>query len=85
MAKRWGPELAGTPRVRIGTIHSVKGAEADNVGLLTTTSKRVEAGAQDEQQHNEECRIAYVAVTRARRNLVVVTEGHAGVPRMEIL
>lgn len=85
MAKKWGPELAGTPRVRIGTIHSVKGAEADNVGLLTTTSKRVEAGAQDEQQHNEECRIAYVAVTRARKNLVIVNEGHAGVPRMEIL
>lgn len=86
MANRWGVELAGTPRVRVGTIHSAKGAEADNVGLLTTTSKRVEMGEQDDEQHDEECRIAYVAVTRARRNLYVVTEGgHCGIPRMEIL
>lgn len=86
MARRWGPELAGTPRARVGTIHSAKGAEADNVGLLTTTSKRVELGGQDDEQHDEECRIAYVGVTRARRNLCIVIEGgHSGIPRMEIL
>ena len=68
--------------------NSVKGMEADNVALLTTVGKRVEQGRDDcQEQHDEECRIAYVGVTRARRNLYVVNEGRHGkiVPRMEVL
>lgn len=84
-AERWGSELAGEPKVRVGTIHSVKGAEADNVALLTTTSGRVAAGWEDAQQHDEECRIAYVGVTRTRRRLYVINEGRPGTPRMEVL
>lgn len=84
-ADKWGAELAAEPRVRVGTIHSVKGAEADNVALLTTTSRRVEQSDEDAAQHDEECRIAYVAVTRARRNLYVINEGRQGAPRMEVL
>ena len=84
-ARQWGPALAAEPRVRVGTIHSVKGAEADNVAILTTTSKRVQQGDEDQAQHDEECRIAYVAVTRAKRNLYVINEGKPGTPRMEIL
>ena len=87
-AERWGADLASNSRIRVGTIHSVKGMEADNVALLTTTSKRVEQGRDDcHAQHDEECRIAYVGVTRARRNLYVVNEGRHGkpVPRMEVL
>jgi len=84
-ADKWGAELAAEPRVRVGTIHSVKGAEADNVALLTTTSRRVEQSDEDAAQHDEECRIAYVAVTRTRRNLFVINEGRQGAPRMEVL
>jgi len=85
MALKWGPELASQPRIRVGTIHSVKGAEADNVALLTTTSKTVASGMEDASQRDEEHRIAYVGVTRARRNLIIVNEGRSGTPRMEIL
>ena len=74
-AKKYGVDRAMRPRVRVGTIHSVKGMEADNVAVLTTTSKRVSESAQEEAQYNEECRIAYVAATRARRRLVIVNEG----------
>lgn len=84
-ADKWGVELAAEPKVRVGTIHSVKGAEADNVALLTTTSRRVEQSDEDAAQHDEECRIAYVAVTRTRKNLFVVNEGRQGVPRMDVL
>lgn len=84
-ASRWGSDLAADPKVRVGTIHSVKGAEADNVALLTTTSNRVAAGAEDSHQHDEECRIAYVGVTRTRRNLYVINEGRPGTQRMEVL
>ena len=87
-AEKWGPELVANTKIRVGTVHSVKGMEADNVALLTTIGKRVEQGREDcQDQHDEECRIAYVGVTRARRNLYVVNEGRHGkiVPRMEVL
>lgn len=84
-ANAWGVELATSPNVRVGTVHSVKGAEATNVAVLTTTSHRVAAGSDDADQHDEECRIAYVAVTRAKENLVVVNEGRHNTPRMEVL
>lgn len=82
-----GPELAAEPRIRVGTIHSVKGAEADNVALLTTIGNRIEQGMENPDQADEEHRIAYVAVTRARRSLYVINEGKGGrrVPRMEVL
>lgn len=83
-AKRHGIDLATVPRCRVGTIHSVKGAEADNVLLLTTTSNRVSNGSENELQADEECRIAYVAVTRARRHLCIVDDGYRGQPRMEV-
>lgn len=86
-AVRWGADLASTPKIRVGTVHSVKGAEADNVVFLTTISRRVEQGMTNQDQADEEHRIAYVAVTRARRNLYIVNEGRYGktVPRMEVL
>ena len=87
-AEKWGSDLASNSKIRVGTIHSVKGMEADNVAMLTTISKRVEQGRDDDRdQHDEECRIAYVGVTRARRNLYVINEHRYGkpVPCMEVL
>ncbi len=85
MAVKWGPDLASQPMIRVGTVHSVKGAEADNVAFLTTTSRTVERGLEEATQRDEEHRISYVAVTRTRRNLVIVNEGRSGTPRMEVL
>lgn len=83
-ARRFGVDLACEPRVRVGTIHSVKGAEADNVAMLTTTSKKVDSGMEDQNQRDEECRIAYVGVTRAKKHLHIIREGRPGTPRMEM-
>ena len=74
-ATKWGAELALHPNIRIGTIHASKGMEADTVVLSTTTSRRVqESQSLDPAQYDEERRIEYVAVTRARRKLIVSTE-----------
>ena len=76
LAKRHGPDLATEPRVKIGTIHAAKGAQADTVILSTQTSKAIEAGRRkSEDVHDDECRVAYVAVTRAKKKLVVVEDG----------
>ena len=71
-AKRWGVEVVSEPKIRIGTIHSVKGQEADKVVLLTSIGRKIRDGEENDQDRaNEERRIEYVAVTRARRKLIV--------------
>jgi superfamily I DNA/RNA helicase len=71
-AKRYGVEVVATPKVRIGTVHSVKGQEADKVIVLTSQNRRIaESENDDPARFAEERRIEYVAVTRARRKLIV--------------
>jgi DNA helicase-2/ATP-dependent DNA helicase PcrA len=67
---RRGEKLAGAPRVRIDTIHGVKGAEADNVLLLTDLSYKTARSFEREPEH--EHRVFYVGVTRAREALHIL-------------
>jgi len=71
-AKRWGAESASRPKIRLGTIHSVKGDEAEKVVVLTSLGKKFYTAAQNDIEVNEEeCRVKYVAVTRAKRHLIL--------------
>jgi superfamily I DNA/RNA helicase len=71
-AKRYGVEVVSEPKVRIGTIHSVKGQEADKVIILTSQGGRTaQAELDDHERFAEERRVEYVAVTRARRKVIV--------------
>jgi DNA helicase-2/ATP-dependent DNA helicase PcrA len=63
---RAGHALTGTPKVRVVTVHAAKGLEADNVLLDCAPNTRRDAVAE------EEVRLWYVAVTRARRRLVLL-------------
>lgn len=75
-ATQYGPDVASDPPVKLSTIHGAKGLEADNVIVSSVTSPRVERSRMTiEESHDEECRIEYVAVTRARRNLFYVQDG----------
>lgn len=76
-AKRWGIEAVRNPSLQIGTIHSAKGDEADNVLLCTATGRRIEAGMQTQDGANAEYRVWYVGVTRARRRLVLANDRNA--------
>lgn len=74
-ARRHGPDLATNPKISLSTIHSAKGAEGGTVLLSTETSKAIEQSRRlSEARHDEECRIAYVGVTRTRRRLIVVED-----------
>ena len=71
-AKRWGVDVVSNPKIRIGTIHSVKGQESDKVVMLTNLGRRIrESEENDQSRFNEERRIEYVGVTRARKKLII--------------
>lgn len=75
-----GVELTNNPKVKIGTCHSTKGEEAENVFFWTATSGFIsEQREANAKIHDEELRVAYVAATRARKNLhVIETDGTFG-------
>lgn len=71
----WGYRAPEETKVRIGTIHSSKGMEADFVLLLTTTTARcVKAAEADQGAADAEHRCWYVGVTRARKKLYLARE-----------
>lgn len=72
--QRWGQEAVDDPKIRVSTVHGAKGLEADNVALLTTTSLPCSRSAETQEGFDEEARVAYVGVTRARRRLVLINE-----------
>lgn len=69
-ALRRGEKLLKEPRIKVNTIHSVKGGEADHVVFFTDMALRT----WDEYQENpdDEARVWYVAATRARHSLHIV-------------
>lgn len=68
---RNGEDVHALPRVLIDTIHSVKGGEADNVVVLPDWTPRIdkEFAVNPDAEH----RVWYVAVTRARNRLYLLT------------
>lgn len=69
-ALRNGEKVGREPRIKIATIHSVKGGEAENVCIFTDMAIRT----YQEMQSNpdDEARVWYVAVTRAKQRLFIV-------------
>jgi len=70
-AIRKGEKFDAEPRIKISTIHGAKGGEAQNVVIQTDmayrTYKEMELSPDDEH------RVWYVAVTRAKHRLVIVS------------
>lgn len=69
--RRGGVKALGQePKIHVGTIHSVKGGEADNVVLLTDMAKK--SFDDYRKDPDDETRVFYVGATRARHNLHVI-------------
>jgi len=75
--EQWGQDAVDNPLIRLGTIHSAKGLEADNVAILTSSSLPCIRQTDTQEGADEEARLRYVAVTRARKRLVLVRDLHA--------
>ena len=69
-----GEKLSEEARVKLSTIHSAKGGEAENVLLFLDNTKTIrEAVDKSPDKEDEENRIWYVGVTRAKQNLYIMT------------
>ncbi len=68
-------QLIGEITVYLGTIHSVKGWESDNVFVWNATNKRIDRNCFDAEQGKDEARVWFVAASRAKRNLFWVDAG----------
>ena len=67
---RRGENIRKQPRIKLSTIHGSKGGEADNVMLLTDLTRK--ADLEYWRQRDEERRVFYVGMTRARNTLNIV-------------
>ena len=65
---RNGQKLNDTPRITVSTIHKVKGGECDNVAILPDMAY----STYQEINTDEEQRVWYVGVTRAKENLYLL-------------
>ncbi len=75
--KHWGQKATSRPGVRVGTIHSAKGAESDNVALLTSLPYPTARALAFDDHRDAEQRVFYVGVSRARHRLVIVNDPRA--------
>ena len=69
--KRGAEELKKEPRVLVGTIHSVKGGQADHVILFPDISYRGAQYAECRKGRDDTIRQFYVGMTRAREKLII--------------
>jgi DNA helicase-2/ATP-dependent DNA helicase PcrA len=68
---RRGEKITRDPRIKLSTIHSAKGGEADNVVLYTDMARRTYNGMRETP--DDELRVFYVGVTRAKESLHIIT------------
>lgn len=69
-ALRNGEKVGREPRIKINTIHAVKGGEAENVCIMTDMAIRT--WREMEQNPDDEARVWYVAITRAKQRLFII-------------
>lgn len=69
-ARRQGEVLLKEPRIKISTIHGAKGGEADNVVICSDMVHRT--WLEYENNPDDEHRVWYVAVTRAKKRLYIL-------------
>jgi len=69
-----GEDLNKPARIKLATIHSVKGEEAENVILFTDLERIIYEAAQINK--DTEHRLFFVGVTRAKENLFIMNQGY---------
>lgn len=71
-----GESLTDDPRIRLSSIHGVKGGEADNVILYSSMSRASFGSLHDDP--DSEHRVFYVGATRAKQSLYLCDDAKSG-------
>jgi superfamily I DNA/RNA helicase len=66
-------DIEAEPKVSLSTIHAAKGKESDRVVLSTELTPRIAESLA--KAPDEEIRVFYVAVTRAKHRLDIINSG----------
>jgi len=74
LRKHGEDELFKKPKIFVGTIHSVKGAGADNVFIYPDVSYASAHEAMTTEGYENLCRLFYVGVTRTKENLYIMSK-----------
>jgi len=75
IAAKYGVKaLNEAPKCIIGTIHSVKGGQADNVIMAPDLSVKAAKSCSKRENRDDICRVYYVGATRTRNELVVLQQ-----------
>ena len=74
--QRNGSNFNIDPKINLSTIHAAKGGEAQNVVLLTDLTRKTQESL--EQNPDDESRVFYVGVTRAKESLHIVQPQREG-------
>ena len=69
-----GEDLSKPARIKLSTIHAVKGEESENVILFTDLERIIYEAAQVNK--DTEHRLFFVGVTRAKENLFIMNQGY---------
>jgi superfamily I DNA/RNA helicase len=70
--RRRGGSFLKKPRITVSTIHGAKGGECENVVLFTDLS--IKTYNKMLQNYEDEVRVFYVGLTRAKKNLFIVQQ-----------
>ena len=74
LLKRGKEALAADPKLFVGTCHSFKGTESDNVFLYPDISFASMREMESQEGYDDLCRLFYVGVTRAKENLILMPQ-----------
>lgn len=69
--ERRGEDIIRPPRIKLSTIHRMKGGEDENIGLYLGSTKSAALSPYTDDEH----RVFYVGVTRTKENLHVIDSG----------
>ena len=69
-----GEKLDKEARIKLSTIHSAKGGEADNVLMMMDNTRTIRQSIEKSiEKQDEEHRVWYVGVTRTKQNLYIMS------------
>ncbi len=77
-AEEFGADCIKNPTIRVGTMHSAKGAQAEHVVAVNCMSRAVRDSCETDLGMDQERKLWFVTATRAKERLTIACDDHLG-------